>query len=263
MKIVVALGGEIADSGLLRARVAGAELTIAADSGASRLEQAGLSPDIVIGDFDSLSEAELAALRRRGVEIVPHPDPQQQTDGHVALQLAAERGASEVVLLGAGGGERLDHQLTNLLFLVALEFAALPISAISLWTEAVGLHGRETGFGLQQGTGQAVPGGRRQALLVAQPFVRGDHGVPGLPGHRLQPGDGVEHHGATAVQTARFEKESLRRCHVSLHHQLQGLFGALDAPWVAAERQGRGDRLGSPIQAFSQGLAGGQTAFLC
>lgn len=147
MKIVVALGGEIADSGLLRARVAGAELTIAADSGAARLEQVGLSPDVVIGDFDSLAQSALAALRQRGVEIVPHPDPQQRTDGHVALQLAAERGASEVLLLGAGGGKRLDHQLTNLLFLVAEEFAAMPISAISLWTEAIGLHGRETRFG--------------------------------------------------------------------------------------------------------------------
>ena len=171
MKIVVALGGEIADSGLLRARVAGAELTIAADSGAARLEQAGLSPDVVIGDFDSLSESELAALRRRGVEIVPHPEPQQRTDGHVALQLAAERGASEVILLGAGGGERLDHQLTNLLFLVAEEFAAMPIRAVSLWTEAVGLHGRETGFGRDQARFAGEPGD--YVSLVALGAVRG------------------------------------------------------------------------------------------
>ena len=171
MKIVVALGGEIADSGLLRARVAGAELTIAADRGALQLEQVGLSPDLVIGDFDSLSEAALARLRRRGVEIVAHPNPQQQTDGHVALQLAAERGASEVVLLGAAGRERLDHQLTNLLFLVAQEFAALPISAVSFWTEAVGLHGRETGFGRAEVRFAGEPGD--YVSLVALEPLRG------------------------------------------------------------------------------------------
>ncbi len=171
MKIVVALGGEIANSALLRARVAGAELTIAADSGAVRLERTGLIPDIVIGDFDSLAESDLAALHHRGVEIVPHPALQQRTDGHVALQLAAERGASEVILLGAGGGERLDHQLTNLLFLVAEEFAAMPISAINLWTEAIGLHGRETGFGRDEARFAGDPGD--YVSLVALGSVRG------------------------------------------------------------------------------------------
>ena len=106
MKVVVALGGNLADTALVRARVGGAELVIAADSGADRLRRLGLQPHAVIGDFDSLAADRIEALRTSGVEIVPHPEPQYRTDGQVALELAASRGASEVILLGVRGGPR-------------------------------------------------------------------------------------------------------------------------------------------------------------
>jgi thiamine pyrophosphokinase len=147
MKVVVALGGDLADTALVRTRIAGAEFVIAADSGATRLDALGVRPDAVIGDFDSLAADRLAILRAAGVEIVPHPDPQYRTDGQVALELAAARGASEVILLGGRGGPRIDHSLSNALFLVAEEFASMPITAISGWSEAIGVFGRESGWG--------------------------------------------------------------------------------------------------------------------
>ncbi len=143
----MALGGEITDTALLRARVRGAELVIAADSGADRLTAIGLRPNVVIGDFDSLRPERVAALDASGVEIVAHPHPEARTDGQVALELAAARGAAELVLLGARGGNRLDHSLGNVLFLVAGEFAAMPITLVSGWSEAIGLFGRVQGYG--------------------------------------------------------------------------------------------------------------------
>lgn len=143
MKAVVALAGPIEDNALLRERVAEAALVIAADSGAERLLAVGMRPDTVIGDLDSIAAETLAQLRREGVEVAPHPAPEDKTDGHVALLLAQERGASEVLLLGAHGGERLDHAVTNLLFLVSDLALSTPITALYGWTEAVGL--RATG----------------------------------------------------------------------------------------------------------------------
>ena len=157
MKVVVALGGDLADTALVRARIAGAEFVIAADSGATRLEALGLRPHAVIGDFDSLAADRVETLRASGVEIVPHPDPQYRTDGQVALELAAARGASEVILLGVRGGARIDHSLGNAMFLVAEEFASMPITAVSGWSEATGAFGLESGWGRDTVTFAGAP----------------------------------------------------------------------------------------------------------
>ncbi|HJN91185.1 MAG TPA: thiamine diphosphokinase [Dehalococcoidia bacterium] len=168
MKVVVALGGNLADTALVRARVGGAELVIAADSGADRLRRLGLQPHAVIGDFDSLAADRIEALRTSGVEIVPHPEPQYRTDGQVALELAASRGASEVILLGVRGGPRIDHSLSNAMFLVADEFASMPITAISGWSEATGAFGRESGWGRDTVTFAGARGDYVSLIPVSQ-----------------------------------------------------------------------------------------------
>ena len=138
--IVVALGGPTPDTALLRARIAGAALTIAADAGAQRLAELGLRADLLTGDFDSLSPAERAAAERAGATVVPHPDPQQITDGAAALRLAASREPDAIVVLGAHGGERLDHSLGNLLGTFDPAWAHIPITVVHGWNEAVPLH---------------------------------------------------------------------------------------------------------------------------
>ena len=89
--VVVALNGPTPDTALLRARIDGASLFIAADAGAQRLAALGLRPDVLTGDFDSLPAARREAAVRAGAEVVAHPEPQQTTDGAVALRLAVER----------------------------------------------------------------------------------------------------------------------------------------------------------------------------
>ena len=138
--VVVALGGPTPDTPFLRDRIAGASLRIAADAGAQRLAELGLQPDLLTGDFDSLSEPQREAALRAGAKIVPHPDPQQITDGAAALRLAAQRGADTIVVLGAHGGARLDHSLGNLLILFDPALRAIPVIAVDGWNEAVPLH---------------------------------------------------------------------------------------------------------------------------
>ena len=149
--VVVALGGPTPDTPLLRARIDGAALFIAADSGARRLAALGLRPDLLTGDFDSLTAAQREAAVRAGAEIVPHPDPQQTTDGAVALRLAAERGASSIVVLGAHGGGRMDHSLGNLLALFDPALESLPVTAVDGHSEATALRAEGRASVLFQG----------------------------------------------------------------------------------------------------------------
>jgi uncharacterized membrane-anchored protein len=90
---------------------------VAVDGGADALREAGLSPDVIVGDFDSVSDA---ALRTRA-ELVVHGYPGGEAPGaarlrrlglpfetvsapgiseDVALQLAHEKGATLIVAVG-------------------------------------------------------------------------------------------------------------------------------------------------------------------
>ena len=137
--VVVALSGPTPDTPLLRARIAGASLFIAADAGAQRLAALGLRPDVLTGDFDSLPAPQREAAVQAGAEVVAHPEPQQTTDGAVALRLAVERGADSIVVLGAHGGERMDHSLGNLLALFDPALGSIPVTAVDGHSEATAL----------------------------------------------------------------------------------------------------------------------------
>jgi len=89
---------------------------ICADGGARHAERLGLQPDLLLGDFDSLPEEEVARWQERGVEVRRLPREKDQTDTHLAMDVAVERGAREILLLGATG-ERLDHTWANVLLL--------------------------------------------------------------------------------------------------------------------------------------------------
>ena len=141
MQVVVALGGDLHDSALVRSALAGAGLVVAADSGAVRLGALGNQPDVVIGDFDSIDHAELWRLRSGGVEIVNHPAPQQRTDADVAIEYALQRGATSLIVLGALGGPRIDHALGNLSLLTHPSLREIPTWAVDGWSAMTILRG--------------------------------------------------------------------------------------------------------------------------
>jgi thiamine pyrophosphokinase len=75
----------------------------------------GVTPDAVVGDFDSLDPAIAARLEGEGVAFVRHPVRKDVTDGELAVDEALRRGAGEVLLAGATGA--LDHTLGHLAIL--------------------------------------------------------------------------------------------------------------------------------------------------
>jgi thiamine pyrophosphokinase len=85
-------------------------LIVAADSGLIAAEAAGITPDWVVGDMDSLDDP--ARLARYPPErVIRYPTDKDYTDTELALALLWEHGAEETWLIGGGGG-RLDHLFT-------------------------------------------------------------------------------------------------------------------------------------------------------
>ena len=90
-----------------------ADLVIAADGGGMACLSAGVAPDLVVGDLDSLSADAEQRLRAAGVAFVTVPAEKDVTDLDLALDESASAGADEVWVTGALGG-RLDHTLASL-----------------------------------------------------------------------------------------------------------------------------------------------------
>ncbi|HXG24519.1 MAG TPA: thiamine diphosphokinase [Chthonomonadales bacterium] len=91
-----------------------ADLFIAADGAANCLPGMGLAPDVVLGDFDSLTPAVRECLPE--AVFLPMQD-QESSDLDKAIAYAAEQGAKRITLTGATGG-RLDHALTHISLLL-------------------------------------------------------------------------------------------------------------------------------------------------
>ncbi len=83
------------------------KLIIAADGGANQLQNIGVIPSVILGDLDSIKEANFGHSK-----IVHLPD-QNQTDFEKSLAYLADNNLLPTIICGANGGY-IDHILQNI-----------------------------------------------------------------------------------------------------------------------------------------------------
>ena len=91
----------------------GEDYVIAADGGYRSCLAAGLQPDLVLGDFDSMAEPDFPNCLRSPVE-------KDDTDTSLAMKKGLELGYQRFHICGGTGGVRLDHTIANLQMLLWL-----------------------------------------------------------------------------------------------------------------------------------------------
>ena len=89
------------------------DLVIAADGGLCHTQKWGITPQVILGDFDSLGYVP----ERAKVSPVEKDD----TDAMLAVRLGLEKGCDRFVLYGALEGDRVDHTLANFQLLLFLQ----------------------------------------------------------------------------------------------------------------------------------------------
>ena len=89
------------------------DIVIAADGGYKYLQQAGIKPDIVIGDFDSLGKAP------EGEKIIRLKPEKDVTHTYAAVSEGMKCGYSRFNIYGASGG-RIEHTLANIQLIASL-----------------------------------------------------------------------------------------------------------------------------------------------
>ena len=116
---ILITGGTAPDPALLKDRRAQFPTVpcLCADAGADLCRAAGVLPDALIGDMDSLSPETRAWLDEAGVPEVVYPAEKDDSDTALAVQQLFADGAEELIVIGALGG-RMDHELANMMLMV-------------------------------------------------------------------------------------------------------------------------------------------------
>lgn len=97
------------------------DFCIACDAGFLHARNVGVLPDLIVGDFDSLSEQGEMAIR--DLMEIEENDPDRivrlnvkkdDTDTIMAVKIGLEKGYRKFFLYGALGGKRVDHTIANI-----------------------------------------------------------------------------------------------------------------------------------------------------
>lgn len=115
MRGLIVAGGNIQDEFACEViKNGGFELITAADSGMDFLYRNHLTPDIIVGDFDSANINALYYFRENTrIEFWQLNREKDETDTEFAVHDAISRGMTKITILG-GTGNRLDHMLGNI-----------------------------------------------------------------------------------------------------------------------------------------------------
>lgn len=127
-RCIIVGGANIGDYEAVRRYLREGDFHIFCDGGLAHREKLGVSPDLIVGDFDSYPDPHW------DVETIVLPCEKDDTDTVFAVKEALRRGFEEFLLLGVSGG-RLDHTLGNVSILLMLHAAGKRALLADDWSE--------------------------------------------------------------------------------------------------------------------------------
>lgn len=111
-RAIVFANGDCSDYASSLANITKDDYIVCVDGGARHCYAQALEPDLLVGDFDSLSSDVAKTIGDSQIECVRFAPEKDASDLELALQTLSERLIDDVVLLGISGG-RTDHHLFN------------------------------------------------------------------------------------------------------------------------------------------------------
>ena len=159
---LVLAGGTLPAPQLWQLALAGHDLVIAADGGLAHARILGVTPDLIVGDLDSVEARDLQ--RYEQVPVERHPHAKDELDLELALTAAWTRGASSATVVGAFGS-RLDQSFGALLIAGRLAVEGREVALFAGNHEA---HVATPGAVLER----ALPPGTTVSLLALGPGCR-------------------------------------------------------------------------------------------
>lgn len=122
-------------------------LIIAADAGYRHAERLSVTPDILLGDFDTIGEMPDFS------DVITFNSEKDYTDTELAIMEGIKRDCCEFIILGALGGKRLEHTIGNLALAASYAEKGYSVTltdgnyiAKALHNDSFSLSGENTGF---------------------------------------------------------------------------------------------------------------------
>lgn len=119
-RAVIFANGNLSDLSQARNIITDDDCLIAADGGVKHILKLGLTPQIIIGDFDSISVSLRKKLAKKKIELIKYPTNKDKTDFELAINLVLERKYQEIIIFGIFG-DRIDHFLANIFLLAKIQ----------------------------------------------------------------------------------------------------------------------------------------------
>jgi thiamine pyrophosphokinase len=120
-RCVIFLNGVIENDEFIKGLMSKEDFILAVDGGFNHIKRLGLTPNLILGDFDS-SEYKMA-LESTG-KIQKYDSDKNTTDGEIAIDYVVENNFDKVIIVGALGN-RIDHMLSNISMLEKLSDAGI------------------------------------------------------------------------------------------------------------------------------------------
>ena len=126
MRIIIFANGHLPNPEKARALIRPDDFILCADGGARHALALGLTPNLVIGDLDSISKEERRMMDEAGVEFLRFPTDKNETDLELAITHALTLHPDQILILAALGG-RMDQTLANIALLSNLQLTTCNI----------------------------------------------------------------------------------------------------------------------------------------
>jgi len=113
MRIIIFANGNLPNLEKARQLIRPDDFILCADGGTRHALALGLTPNVVIGDLDSVTKEERKKMKELDVEIIQHPTDKNETDLELAIDYALTLNPNQILILAALGG-RMDQTLANI-----------------------------------------------------------------------------------------------------------------------------------------------------
>jgi len=123
-RIIIFANGHLPDLEKARALLREDDFIIAADGGTRHVLALGLTPNVIIGDLDSLPAN--FEISKFDDDVILYPKDKNETDLELAIQHALTLNPEQVIILAALGG-RLDQTLGNIALISDLQPATVDL----------------------------------------------------------------------------------------------------------------------------------------
>lgn len=110
-RAVIFVNGNLSDLGQAKKNIRKTDFLIAADGGANLIEKLKLTPNIIIGDMDSIKPELL-----KNNKSINYPPKKDKTDFELAVDYCFKNEFQEIIIFGFLG-DRIDHMMANIFLL--------------------------------------------------------------------------------------------------------------------------------------------------